>query len=262
MHTEITRRFFFNSALLVLFVFAGAFVMIKQQGKGSDSKIAQDANGFAVVELFTSEGCSSCPPADDFIADLQKTYGKKELYILSYHVDYWDRQGWKDHFSDKAYSERQQQYATWLNLQSVYTPQAVVNGKTEYVGSHRQAITEDVLSNMQQSLPRSLQLKCSVTKDKIEVKYKATSEKNTELILALVQKNGDSNVKSGENAGRHLAHVQIVRSFVKANPNQPGISIPVPAGFTSTGWEIIGLIQNKVTGVITDAAKSNFVPGN
>src|ERR1700712_5296387 len=89
--------------------------------------------GFAVIELFTSEGCSSCPPADAVIAKVEKESADKPIYILAFHVDYWNRLGWKDVFSSAAYSARQNQYAQWLNLSSVYTPQVVVNGRTEFV---------------------------------------------------------------------------------------------------------------------------------
>jgi hypothetical protein len=93
----------------------------------------------SVVELFTSEGCSSCPSADKLVAVAQKEF-KENTIVLSYHVDYWDRLGWKDPFSKAAYTDRQRLYAEHLNLQSVYTPQAIVNGKTEFVGSNKTAL--------------------------------------------------------------------------------------------------------------------------
>src|SRR5476651_2422634 len=95
---------------------------------------------FAVVELFTSEGCSSCPPADEAIAKLQKESNGKPVYILAFHVDYWNRLGWKDVFSNADYSERQNEYAKYLRLESVYTPQVVVNGKKEFVGSEESTL--------------------------------------------------------------------------------------------------------------------------
>ena len=82
-------------------------------------------NGFAVVELFTSEGCSSCPPADELLAKLQRESAEKNIYLLAYHVDYWDRLGWKDQFSSNEYTKRQQKYLDWLNLYVMYTPQSV-----------------------------------------------------------------------------------------------------------------------------------------
>ncbi len=92
--------------------------------------------GFAVVELFTSEGCSSCPKGDAVVARLRDDY-KGSVYVLGFHVDYWNRLGWQDVYSSKEYSKRQGEYASALKLPSVYTPQAIVNGKHELVGSER-----------------------------------------------------------------------------------------------------------------------------
>src|SRR5258706_12849303 len=91
-------------------------------------------NGFAVVELFTSEGCSSCPPADEAMIRLAKEF-PEHVYFLGYHVDYWDQLGWKDEFSNADYTERQQHYSTVFGENSIYTPQAIVNGEKELVGS-------------------------------------------------------------------------------------------------------------------------------
>src|ERR1700743_2334239 len=85
------------------------------------------SRGFALVELFTSEGCSSCPPADEFAARIAKENQDKPVYVLAFHVDYWDRLGWKDRYSNPEFSQRQQRYAQYLHLESVYTPQVVVN---------------------------------------------------------------------------------------------------------------------------------------
>lgn len=92
----------------------------------------------AVVELFTSEGCSSCPPADKLLRTIQAE--SKDVYVLSYHVDYWDRLGWKDPFSQAAFTERQRDYAQQFNLESIYTPQVVINGVKEFVGSDEQRL--------------------------------------------------------------------------------------------------------------------------
>src|ERR1700744_6104626 len=108
---------------------AGAFINKRKV------PVTDAGKGFAVIELFTSEGCSSCPPADALVARVQKESNDKPVYILAFHVDYWNRLGWKDVFSSAEYSERQNQYARWLKLSSVYTPQIVVNGRTEFVGS-------------------------------------------------------------------------------------------------------------------------------
>src|ERR1700761_5494846 len=107
--------------------------------------------GFAVVELFTSEGCSSCPEADELIARVQQRDRDLPVYVLAYHVDYWDRLGWKDAFSDAAYTDRQKRYASWLKVTSIYTPQVVVNGQTEFVGSESIALTNAIKTALQQT---------------------------------------------------------------------------------------------------------------
>src|SRR5512146_349168 len=95
-----------------------------------------------VVELFTSEGCSSCPPADALLGSLEKqgTFNGRPIIILGEHVDYWNGLGWHDRFSSAALTQRQSEYARRFNLQSVYTPQMVVNGRTEFVGNDPAAL--------------------------------------------------------------------------------------------------------------------------
>src|SRR5947209_3544323 len=88
--------------------------------------------GFAVVELFTSEGCSSCPAADETLAKVAREY-PENVYVLGFHVDYWDRLGWKDVYSSADYTNRQREYAQQFNLNSIYTPEVVVNGRVEFV---------------------------------------------------------------------------------------------------------------------------------
>src|SRR5579872_2704486 len=130
---------------------AGCFLACKGLGQ-------QPGKGFAVVELFTSEGCSSCPPADALVARVQKEDKDAPVYILAYHVDYWDRLGWKDAFSEAAYSDRQRRYASWLKLSGIYTPQIVVNGRTEFVGSQAGSLASAIHSGLQQQGNTSLSL--------------------------------------------------------------------------------------------------------
>src|SRR5882757_7431762 len=120
---------------LILTLMLMACISCKSNAQTFSNVTSGNSKGFAVVELSTSEGCSSCPPADELVEKIQKDNKNGKIYILAFHVDYWDHQGWKDRFSDREFSNRQRQYAGWLNLQTVYTPQIVVNGTTEYVGS-------------------------------------------------------------------------------------------------------------------------------
>src|SRR6185312_9342641 len=175
-------------------------------------KANADAKGFAVVELFTSEGCSSCPPADDLVAKIEKETAGTPVYILAYHVDYWNRLGWKDAYSSADFSKRQNEYARYLHIQSVYTPQIVVNGKTEFVGSQEGTLRNVIRAGLQKAAEGALSLSV-VKSDKNEVSVKYTAEgadKNSVLLIALVQKHAQTKVMRGENAGHTLSHVQIV----------------------------------------------------
>jgi hypothetical protein len=219
--------------------------------------------GFAVVELFTSEGCSSCPPADALIAKVLKENSDKPIYILTYHVDYWNRLGWKDAFSDAAYSDRQKQYSRWMKSSEIYTPQAIVNGSKEFVGSEEGTLRNTIKADMAEPAKTDLTLTgLKAVKSKIMVKYKAEGvTANSSLVLALLERNATTKVLKGENAGRSLSHVQIVRKLqtISLNNHTSGSAdVPVPAGFTPEGFEMIAFVQNSSNGVITGAARAEF----
>src|SRR5258708_6353882 len=224
------------------------------------NKVTVDNKGFAVIELFTSEGCSSCPPADELVAKIEKESKDKPVYILAYHVDYWNRLGWKDGFSSADYSKRQNEYASYLHLQSVYTPQIVVNGKTEFVGSEEATLRNAIKTNLQKTAAAQLSLVVSnVNTDQASIKYNATgTDKNTVLLLAVLQKNAQTKVERGENSGRMLSHVQIVRKLqrVPLKGNDGSVNVALPHDFDKQGWEIIGFLQNTANGAVTAAAKA------
>ena len=218
--------------------------------------------GFAVVELFTSEGCSSCPPADALIAKVQKESSGKPVYILAYHVDYWNRLGWKDVFSDAAWSQRQRGYSQRLKAE-VYTPQAVVNGRTEFVGSEENSLRNAIKNGLQKDAKTSLVISnVKVAGDKAGLQYRADGEtNNTSLLVALVEKNATSKVERGENAGRTLSHVQIVRKLQSINlsGHTSGIvNIALPSGVNAEGWEVVAFAQNNSNGEITGATRAAF----
>src|ERR1700743_1770155 len=111
------------SLFLLLLLLAGCLLFAAVLSPARHDK----RKGFAVVELFTSEGCSSCPPADKALAELAAKY-PDNVFVLGFHVDYWDRLGWKDIYSGAQYTQRQKDYAQLFKLESIYTPEAVVNG--------------------------------------------------------------------------------------------------------------------------------------
>lgn len=230
------------------------------QAQNSTPPNTAPGNGFAVVELFTSEGCSSCPPADELIDQLQSENPDLPLYILAYHVDYWDHQGWKDRFSSRSYTNRQQQYLNWLHLETLYTPQIVVNGQSENVGSNGRATAKAINDALTHNAEGNISLTAVKKNEDIEVNYQYSgSVNNTTIVLALVQKHGESNVTAGENTGRHLPHVQIVRQLKEENTKSTNsVSIKAPADLQTQGWELIAFVQNKKNGQIIAANKSSI----
>lgn len=216
-------------------------------------------NGFAVVELFTSEGCSSCPPADALVARIQQEDKDLPVYILAYHVDYWDRLGWKDVFSDGVYSDRQRKYAAWLNLSSIYTPQVVVNGRKEMVGSQAGAVYSAIKGalakggGVQLSLS-GLQLKGG----RLDWNCTVEGGKGT-LVIAVVERSAVTSVKAGENSGRTLSHVQIVRSLAMSALDGKGNAaghLAWPVDVAPENGEVIAFLQNEDTGQIVAATRS------
>jgi len=178
---------------------------------------AHSRAGVAVVELFTSEGCSSCPPADRVLARLA-TRAKSDslpVYTLSFHVDYWNYLGWRDRFSSASYSERQRGYASIDPNGGTYTPQAVVNGRAECVGSDAARLEQLIDSALKQEPRTQIALEAHRAARGIIVSYRVTGATDGRVLnLALLEPRAESQVEHGENAGERLAHVNVVRAFV------------------------------------------------
>ncbi|GGI23750.1 DUF1223 domain-containing protein [Pedobacter mendelii] len=219
-------------------------------------------SGFAVVELFTSEGCSSCPPADALVARIEKENQDRPVYILAYHVDYWDRLGWKDTFSNRIFSQRQNQYAKWLNLSSVYTPQIVINGSKEFVGSEEKTLRGAITSSLSEAGKTKLAISLSLQSGQNIIDYQINQPTlGYNLLVAIITPNASNKIERGENKGRTLSHVQIVRSLenFSLNGKDKGSVNFLPAkGIQQGSAEIIALLQNEKTGQITAAAKLKF----
>jgi len=223
-------------------------------------KANRQMKGFAVVELFTSEGCSSCPPADDLVAKIQKENNDQPVYILAFHVDYWNNLGWKDSFSSSAFSKRQNQYADWLNLRSVYTPQVIVNGRKEFVGSDEGSLRNAINAGLQNVSPAQVTLNdVQITQQGVNLKYQTVGvATHSSLILAVIQESATTEVKRGENGGRTLSHVQIVRSLQAVDFDQRNggtAHIDLPGRLNLKNSELIAFLQNNSTGEIMAATK-------
>ncbi len=243
---------------IVAFLAARAFLH-----SAPSSVVTGPPKGFAVVELFTSEGCSSCPPADQLVARIQQEDRDQPVYILAFHVDYWDRLGWKDGFSDHRYTQRQNRYAGWLNLQSVYTPQIVVNGRKEFVGSQESKLRSVIQSSLDQTPATQLTLgDVRLDQGKVSWHFQVQhAAAKSSLIVALVQRSATIDVKAGENSGRTLSHVQIVRNLSDTSVGTGGSGngwFQLPQGVTG-GEELVAFVQNDDTGQIV-AATSSALP--
>ncbi len=213
----------------------------------------------SVVELFTSEGCSSCPSADELVAVAQMEFNDNTI-VLSYHVEYWDRLGWKDPFSKSDYSDRQRQYAQHFNLESVYTPQAIVNGKIEFVGSNKSALW-NAISSYKSSGNRVIETETLlVNNQQLSVKYNYTAlQENENVVLELVLKNASTKVKRGENSGATLSHINIVQDIVQKNESKGTATFNLPANFVKENYLIVAFIQNNKSFEITNAKKITII---
>ncbi len=196
-----------------------------------------------LVELFTSEGCSSCPPADAFLARLGKDQPIPgvEIIALEEHVDYWDHQGWKDPFSSATFTTRQQRYSNLFRNESIYTPQMVVDGRFEFVGTDTRRAGAAIIEGSR-APKASVDIKPAPAALSVRVdNVPPISRGDTaEVWLAIVEDNLSSDVSRGENAGRQLPHRGVVRSLVaigKADPRRSPAFSAEPAIKIEKAWQ-------------------------
>jgi hypothetical protein len=164
-----------------------------------------------LVELFTSEGCSSCPPADRLLTELA---ARPDLLTLSFHVDYWDRLGWKDPFSSAAATRRQSDYARLLGLETIYTPQVVVDGHWQAVGADRSAVDRAIAAAEPARAAALLRLTIAGGTAEIVLAPTAAGRPARVLLVAFDRRHVDR-VGGGENDGRLLSHVDVVRGIAE-----------------------------------------------
>lgn len=182
-------------------------------------------NGPDVIELFTSEGCSSCPPADSLLSQLAASR-KGSILALSEHVDYWDYLGWKDPNSSALFTARQQAYARRMRLSSTYTPQVIVNGILETIGNRRDAV-EGALKTAEK--PKLIKVTCRISSDSrtLTIEAKSTTPIANDLLanFAVTTDGVLSKVTRGENSGRELRHDNVVRRMATKRVGSGGEAI-------------------------------------
>jgi len=239
--------------LLPIIVFSVSLLTISFSTASLKNKMAKKQDGFALIELFTSEGCSSCPAADEALEEIQKKYNQKNVLVLGYHVDYWNKLGWKDIFSDPSFTQRQEYYSNIFRLNNNYTPQAVVNGKKEFIGSNKSKMISSIEEQLDEKPAASIKLNAvQNTEGKIDVHYSAegVDAKKEQAILVLVQKMASSEIKKGENKGKTLHHINIVRNIFYLPLKEKNTSFTLPASFSKEDLFVAGLIQDKKSGKI------------
>jgi hypothetical protein len=232
------------------------------------------ADAPVLVELFTAEGCSSCPPADHFLGQLDAAQPIRgaHLIVLSEHVDYWDRQGWADPYASKAFTERQVSYERSLKVSEPFTPQFIIDGTVDMRLSHRERISEQLLA-------AAAVTKISVSIDSLRVDRGpapaingvvnvATLPANRpcELFVAIALDHADSQVLRGENRGQHLTHVAVLRELERVGTLAPGaassqsFSLALRPGSDNAPLRVIAFVQQPGPGAVLGVAEQTTSP--
>lgn len=205
--------------------------------------------GFGIVELFTSQGDASCPAADETLSRLSKEFAGKPVYLLSFHVDYWDNKGWKDPYSDRAFTERQRRYCQQFHADA-YTPQAVFNGRQELVGSETESLRKLIKASLKVFTDNVISIAAAISGNQLTVNYQLHSVSDDEMVnIALVQEYATDRVTAGENSGTTINNINVVRVFKTINAGKitGGTQLTIPPDMEGRPFRIIAYIQSKST---------------
>jgi hypothetical protein len=221
---------------------------------------AASAETPVIVELFTSEGCSSCPPADQLLAKLesQQPVAGVRIIALSEHVDYWDRLGWRDPFSSAQFTNRQQEYSQVFHDGGPYTPEMVVDGTAGFVGNQ----SSDALKAITQAARAAkANVRIAVANGKITIQADGV-KRAADVVVAITESNLLSNVSRGENSGRKLQHTAVVRWLRVAGKTRPGepfsgeISPPSEKGWKAEDLHAVVFLQERSSRKVLGAAET------
>lgn len=211
-----------------------------------------------VVELFTSEGCSSCPPADALLVQLSQKKGPSgtEIIVLGEHVDYWNHDGWTDRFSSAEFTSRQQAYARRFALASPYTPQMVIDGERQLVGNDRSGVEREITQSAKAQMPAAVSLR--QIGNSVQVSVRSGGAKG-HVILAVTEDGLSSEVRAGENGGRTLHHAGVVRELRTLGSLSNGnfdrtVELPLKKDWNPANLKIVVFVQQGELGPILGAA--------
>ncbi len=194
----------------------------------ANSTFAQTYSPKAVIELFTSQGCSSCPPADEILAGYTDN---KDVLALAWHVDYWNYLGWKDTFSSAKFTQRQRRYATTLRERQIYTPQAIINGRDHVVGSRGQEIKGLIEGFAKTGKDLFVPINVTITDQQMQIRVneKSASKNDPTLYMIYFNKARKVDIKRGENRGKTIVYRNIVRETQMLGMLKGGvISVDLP----------------------------------
>jgi hypothetical protein len=231
------------------------------------ARAAQAGTAPVLVELFTSEGCSSCPPADDLLAQIEKKI--PNAVVLSEHVTYWNNGGWHDPFSSDESTARQADYVQRMGLDSSYTPQMVVGGRYEFVGSDGHAAAQAIArASNEPVVPINIDNPSVGAGGRVSFALRTGAVKpGAQLFVVVAQDEGSKHVSNGENGGHTLRHVQIARSFqqvarIKAGDSYSGhLTVTLPEAIACSGWHLVAFLEQGRGGPMIGAA-SAAIPGS
>lgn len=211
-----------------------------------------------VVELFTSEGCSSCPPADALLLKLSQMSGtdRQDVILMGEHVDYWNYIGWTDRFSSHEFTVRQQEYEQHFKLASAYTPQIVIDGQQQVLGSDASAVAHAVETALKRGKPAQLTVG-KLSGNTYQISVKAKDEKGR-VYLAVTEDGLSSDVKYGENGGRTIHHAGVVRELRSIGPLSKGefqkkVDVPVHRDWNLANLKLVVFVQQGDAGPILGA---------
>jgi|SRR5579872_742690 len=222
-----------------------------------------DVDKPALVELFTSEGCSSCPPADILLQRLDRQpIAGVHLIVLSEHVDYWNHLGWKDPYSSRLYSERQSIYARRFGLDGPYTPQMVVDGTEQFVGSDEKLAVQALNKSLDESkvdlrIESATLDQGNTLKARLQTASLVSSEADIYVAVALAR--AESHVARGENSGRTLQHVSVVQRMIKIGSLRHGqsftknVEIKLDPGSDPANLRVVAFVQEPLQGKVLGA---------
>ena len=216
--------------------------------------------GAVLVELFTSEGCSSCPPADELLRKVsgQTTAAGQLIVGISEHVSYWNGLGWKDPYSSELFTGRQNEYGAHFGTGGVYTPQMVVNGREQFVGGDRRALEAAFVAEAQRKQITLRITEAQVTEKTVRFRYTASdlpAKGSLQLVAVLVDDMDRSHVLRGENEGHELVHVSVARGLARLGrleeTRERTVSLPLPPSFTGgSGHHLVLFAQQEGPGAV------------